>query len=270
MPYPSYRLNPGDMFQVDPEMVLLGTGRQKTDADADAGKRKKKKAKSASGEEAEEAAAEPAEEEEQASESAPAAYQDPDTTDVAEPEKADLAPTRRQIQDLIERAKEVVYESELGVAQKRKLREFARQARTLLSRAGKQSASAPDIANELSGMMADLKLSSAASAEPAGGDQDSSGRNEELSRDERRILERLIREDEENPYDPSKPYRTPWQPRPYMSPFAFIPRYLEVNPNICAAVYLRHPVARVGNAEVPTPFNNEISQLAFNWYLRRR
>jgi hypothetical protein len=68
----------------------------------------------------------------------------------------------------------------------------------------------------------------------------------------------------------SAPYATPWRPRDYMSAFAFIPRYLEVNQNICAAVYLRHPVARPGLAEVPTPFHIETGQLAFNWYLRRR
>ena len=68
----------------------------------------------------------------------------------------------------------------------------------------------------------------------------------------------------------TKPYATPWRPRDYMSAFAFIPRYLEVNQNICAAVYLRHPVARPGLAEVPTPFHIETGQLAFNWYLRRR
>jgi hypothetical protein len=72
-----------------------------------------------------------------------------------------------------------------------------------------------------------------------------------------------------NVYDPSKPYLTPWQPRQYMAPFAFIPRYLEVNQKICAAVYLRHPVARKGEAEVPTPFSNAMNQLAFAWYLRR-
>lgn len=74
----------------------------------------------------------------------------------------------------------------------------------------------------------------------------------------------------ENPLDQSKPYATPWEPRPYMSAFAFIPRYLEVNHTICSAVYLRHPVARPGLAEVPSPFPTESLQLAFNWYLRRR
>merc|ERR1711964_650645 len=74
----------------------------------------------------------------------------------------------------------------------------------------------------------------------------------------------------EEVHDPTKPYATPWRPRPYMSAFAFIPRYLEVNHKICSAVYLRDPVARPGTTEVPTPFPQEIQQLAFTWYLRRR
>lgn len=71
-------------------------------------------------------------------------------------------------------------------------------------------------------------------------------------------------------YDETKPYRTPWRPRYYLSAFAFIPKYLEVNHNTGHAVYLRHPVARPGQSEVPTPFHPETMQLAFNWFLRRR
>lgn len=82
-------------------------------------------------------------------------------------------------------------------------------------------------------------------------------------------LTQLAQNQDKNAYDPSKPYATPWRPRPYMKAFAVIPRYLEVNHNICAAVYVRHPVARPGMAEIPTPFPPEISQMAFNWYLRR-
>lgn len=68
----------------------------------------------------------------------------------------------------------------------------------------------------------------------------------------------------------SKTYPLPWRPKPFMSAFAFIPRYLEVRQNICAGVYLRHPVARPGLSEVPSPFPMETMQLAYNWYLRRR
>lgn len=91
-----------------------------------------------------------------------------------------------------------------------------------------------------------------------------------LSEEERIELREMLKDAKENPEDPTKPYATPWRPRNYMSPFAFIPRYLEVNQKICSAVYLRNPVARPGLAEVPSPFTFETQQLAFNWYLRRR
>ncbi|RKF73732.1 putative 30s ribosomal subunit s4 [Golovinomyces cichoracearum] len=68
----------------------------------------------------------------------------------------------------------------------------------------------------------------------------------------------------------SKTYPLPWRPKPFMAAFAFIPRYLEIRQNICAGVYLRHPVARPGLSEVPSPFPLETMQLAYNWYLRRR
>lgn len=94
-------------------------------------------------------------------------------------------------------------------------------------------------------------------------------KDQQLSNQNLRDLAKLLKKEEENPVDPSKPYLTPWEPRPFMNAFAFIPRYLEVNPNICAAVYLRHPVARRGMAEVPTPFSYLTNQLAHNWYLQR-
>lgn len=98
--------------------------------------------------------------------------------------------------------------------------------------------------------------------------------------------------DTNNVEDREKAYCTPWQPRDYLSAFAFIPRYLEVNHNIGHAVYLRDPVARPGQSEVcmlcfregcsatglifllltqvPTPFHQETLQLAYGWFLRRR
>ena len=85
-----------------------------------------------------------------------------------------------------------------------------------------------------------------------------------------RTLREALQDARENPVDPSKPYATPWRPREWMSAFAFVPRYLEVHQRVCAAVYLRHPVARPGLAEVPTPFGTEVNTLAHNWYLRRR
>jgi hypothetical protein len=104
------------------------------------------------------------------------------------------------------------------------------------------------------------------STQPLSDTIDTTGLSDRDLKDLRAALELL----KDNPIDPSKPYLTPWQPREYMSAFAFIPRYLEVNQNICAAVYLRHPVARPGLAEVPTPFAEGTSASAFAWYLRRR
>ncbi|RPA91958.1 alpha-L RNA-binding motif-containing protein [Choiromyces venosus 120613-1] len=93
---------------------------------------------------------------------------------------------------------------------------------------------------------------------------------EEIKRREAKEKLKALKEDPNNLLDVTKPYATPWRPRDFMAPFAFIPRYLEVNHNTCHAVYLRHPVAKPGLAEAPSPYPEEILQMAFNWYLRRR
>ena len=100
--------------------------------------------------------------------------------------------------------------------------------------------------------------------------RDSSKTDEYIARKDAELLAAALERARANPVDATKPYATPWKPRDFMSAFAFIPRYLEVNQKICSAVYLRHPVARPGLAEVPTPFHGETMALAFNWYLRRR
>ncbi|KAI1480287.1 alpha-L RNA-binding motif-containing protein [Daldinia eschscholtzii] len=278
MPYPAYRLNPGDMFQVDPERVLYATGMPKPDPN----KQKKKKSSGQKAEgESEEATEEGAEAEAapegEAAETkeAEAPEQDPETTDAPEPVKQDMKPTRKQILAIVEQAKAVLNEqTDLGVRQKQQLRKFVKEIRPLVSRTGRADASPQEIAEELSNMVADLRLSGSSADDAPATTEQSRDTFGDLTRDEFRILKKrvaeYIREEEENPWDPTKPYKTPWRPRPYMAPFAFIPKYLEVNHNICAAVYLRHPVARVGSAEVPTPFPESVSQLAFNWYLRRR
>ncbi|KAI1173879.1 hypothetical protein F4777DRAFT_420728 [Nemania sp. FL0916] len=282
MRYPAYRLNPGDMFQVDPDRVLYATGAPKLPP-----KPRSKRPSSSTGES--EAVEESAESVEAAEEAEPAAAaeakaeaveaakveQDPDTTDKPEPAPVDMKPTRKQIQDMAAKAKAILSEGDLNVARKRELRQFVKSVRPLLSRAGRPNASASEIAHELSVMVAELDLNDARESRienrpsEAEADPIASLDAEELEELERR-METHIREEEENPFDPTKPYKTPWRPRDYMAPFAFIPRYLEVNQNVCSAVYLRHPVARKGSAEVPTPWPIGVSQLAFNWYLRRR
>lgn len=63
---------------------------------------------------------------------------------------------------------------------------------------------------------------------------------------------------------------TRFVPKDYMSAFAFLPVYLEVSYETCSAVYLRDPVARPGNVEVPSHLPNSVHALAANWYQRGR
>lgn len=58
----------------------------------------------------------------------------------------------------------------------------------------------------------------------------------------------------------------------YAAPFIFIPAYLEVSFNVCSAVYVRHPTARPGYSELPTPYDadGEVMRLAWEWYVKVR
>lgn len=268
------------MFQVDPERVLFATGLPKhgTKPNRPRGQNKRSKA---SGEEAVKEAAEENEAAEESSEAA-AAEQDPDTTDAAPAEQQDLTPTKQEIQGLIKQAKEVLSEQKLTVGQKRRVRDFIKQSKPLLGKSGRANADPAQILEQLTTMVSGLKVEDGSAAADAAEDATEDARSssgggkkrelsvEDLTPDEKNRLRELIAQEQENPHDPSKPYLTPWKPRRYMAPFAFIPQYLEVNQNICSAVYLRHPVARHGSAEVPTPYDQQTNQLAFNWYLQRK
>lgn len=65
---------------------------------------------------------------------------------------------------------------------------------------------------------------------------------------------------------------TPFHLPPYASPFIFLPAYAEVSFPTCSAVYVRHPTARPGYSEIPTPYDadGEIVRLAWEWYSKRR
>lgn len=65
---------------------------------------------------------------------------------------------------------------------------------------------------------------------------------------------------------------TPFHLPPYASPFIFLPAYAEVSFQTCSAVYVRHPTARPGYSEIPTPYDadGEIVRLAWEWYAKRR
>jgi len=65
---------------------------------------------------------------------------------------------------------------------------------------------------------------------------------------------------------------TPFTLPEYAAPFIFIPPYIEVSFLTCSGVYVRHPTARPGYSEIPTPFDadGEVVRLAWEWYAKRR
>jgi hypothetical protein len=65
---------------------------------------------------------------------------------------------------------------------------------------------------------------------------------------------------------------TPFNLPAYASPFIFIPAYLEVSFGTCSVVYVRHPTARPGYSEIPTPYDadGEVVRLAWEWYSKVR
>lgn len=82
----------------------------------------------------------------------------------------------------------------------------------------------------------------------------------------------------DTPVKPKGPKRkpesglTPFNLPEYASPFIFIPAYLEVSFPTCSTIYLRHPTARPGYSEIPTPFDadGEVVRLAWEWYSKVR
>jgi len=186
----------------------------------------------------------------------------------------------------------------IGAKRKQDLRAFTKSVRRLLSRSKSDTihtdslqAQFAEIQNQLQ-IRRDNKAAAAAAAAatqdpsttPSTPTADKEGETKPTATDEKALattgnilsdneyseLFAALQSMQENPVDETKPYATPWMPRDYISAFAFIPRYLEVNHNICAAVYIRHPVARPGFGEVPTPYTEFANSGAFSWYLRRR
>lgn len=285
MRHPSYLLNPGDLFQVDPDRVMFATGAPKTRFERRQTRllrQKEEKQKEDGEEESGEAKSE--------------------TTEEVEAKEHKEESARDTLKALMAQAKTIMSKDKdvLPAKRKQELRGFQRAVRRVLSRSqtsgvltdsleaqfseltlllkAKRAEKKPrdakkekkDSEKETSvaaeGSEANDKLSEAFQTVAEGGEVDTS----ELSDEEFEVLKRALTQMRDNPIDHSKPYATPWRPRDYMSAFAFIPRYLEVNQNICAAVYLRHPVARPGSAEVPTPFGEHVNTPAYGWYLRRR
>lgn len=288
MPYPGYLLNPGDMFHVEPESVLFATGQTKDREQVKAGRELKRARRVANTRRAEkriakrekalQAIANKKVAEELAAEPTPKTPRPviADETEARKQRKADLQELVKQVKAILENKK-----APPPAKRKQDLREINREIRGTMSVLNRKPVS--EIETSIDALTARLtnlypsnlfaridkkkKPDSKPASDIAGKAQSSTT---EYTAEEKKKMREAVVLSRENPVDESKPYATPWTPRPYMSAFAFIPRYLEVNHNICSAVYLRHPVARPGLAEVPTPFSAEQMQLAFNWYLRRR
>lgn len=286
MTYPGYLLNPGDMFSVEPERVMFATGMKKPEQQS--GKAKKA---ATEGEEATETQEETSEDTEAKTSEAEVAEAESATQDLnaaTTPEEA-----KKALRSLMERAKRITTaaKGDLSGRRLKDLRAVSKNVRKAMSKFGGRDGKdmpAADTIEELTNVLteitskipAEILPASEAPQKPSEGEgattssnpqaQDPAKEDNYRIAKDAKLLQQALQRARENPVDASKPYATPWRPRDYMSAFAFIPRYLEVNQNVCSAVYLRHPVARPGLAEVPTPISAESAGLAFNWYLRRR
>lgn len=295
MIYPGYLLNPGDMFSVDPERVLFATGARKIRKGS--AESSQEMSRSDDGLDRRLAAEEEEEdfddrEVDDSSEAGAATIESDEDREAAAKEPEDQEDAREALKSLMARAKRILNDSKGSLSGKRQqeLRAFSQSVKKTLSRhRGDKETSTPneDSVDDLETALAQITSripSDAAQAAPAAPTTDATttttSSNPQMqdpekvdqyrARKDAELLHAAIARANINPIDVRKPYATPWKPREFMSAFAFIPRYLEVNQNICSAVYVRHPVARPGLAEVPTPFHGETMALAFNWYLRRR
>ena len=295
MIYPGYQLNPGDMFSVDPDRVLYATSPIKWRKDKpfslqDYNARKEER-KAAAKEQAEE----DQELEEEESEAGAATLESDEEREAITTQPEDHDDPKKALKYLMTRAQRILDDSKRKISGKRQkeLREFSRSIRKTMSKLrGIEEDKVEDTIEGLETSLAEIltkipqedlprevALDSAEAAQQQDEATVSQSSNPQMqdgrvdnyrARKDAELLHAALERARENPIDASKPYSTPWKPRDFMPAFAFIPRYLEVNQNICSAVYLRHPVARPGMAEVPTPFHGETLGLAFNWYLRRR
>lgn len=302
MRYPGYLLNPGDLFQVDPERVMYATGAPKDKHERREGRIARKKSA-----EAQEAEAE-AKEEGATEESG----ENKEAESEEQGQKKENDDPRETLKVLLAQAKTIMAGSKdvLPAKRKQELRGFQKAVKRVLSRSDSSTVLADNLESQFSELITLLKAKPAekkdtkrpkrdqssdetqnvseSASESATASESQPGEalteafrqaaenpeeevdTSELTDEEFDVLKRALVQMRDNPIDSTKPYATPWRPRDYMSAFAFIPRYLEVNHNICAAVYLRHPVARPGYSEVPTPFGEPVGTAAFAWYLRRR
>ena len=56
-----------------------------------------------------------------------------------------------------------------------------------------------------------------------------------------------------------------WKPLEYMSPWMFVPKYLEVDFATCSSIFLRTPLVQPGLMEIPSPYPPSWHQLVYEW-----
>lgn len=281
MIYPGYQLNPGDMFSVEPEMVLFATGAKKLKKDDTRSAIQLQRRWEESQAREEEMEVKKATGKDEAEKDMALATQSKES-------EQEFGPGKRystELKALVRRAKAILDDSKLKLSGKRQqeLRAFTQEIKKVFSKINgldedKAGRKVEDFEAALAQILTKVPQESLPGNEAEKAETTSSNpqmqqldkKDAHQARKDAELLHAALEKARANPLDVTKPYATPWEPRPFMSAFAFIPRYLEVNQNICSAVYLRHPVARPGLAEVPTPFSAETMALGFNWYLRRR
>jgi ribosomal protein S4 len=246
--HPGYLLNPGDMFQVEMERVLFAVGAPKASSKPTEPTNEEESHSqlpdifsSGAGSAATEGVAPEGEE----------PIEIPTDQDIAEATEGVVSPATKVLQEASSLLK-TTDQSELSAKSKQSLRAISRAVKKLAPVRAKAS---EEDCIALQSAIDDFKK------------RISSKDTEETSESSSGVQPNKV--GSSDGIDPTKPYATPWRPRDYLAPFMFVPRYLEINHKICSAVYLRHPVAKPDQAEVPTPFPEPQNQLAFNWYLKR-
>ena len=73
--------------------------------------------------------------------------------------------------------------------------------------------------------------------------------------------------DESNAPAPTSHFTLP----PFASPHIFVPAYLLPSYLTCSAVYVRHPTARAGYSEIPSPYDagGQLMSLGWEWFKRK-
>ena len=259
------------MFQVEPERVLYALGAPKDKSERRAGRLIRTRG-SANKTKAEETEGENAGDVDKSSDG-----QTVPTSDGEQPDLKDKTP-KETLQSLSAQAKSLLSSPSTSLTARRKqdLRAFQKSVKRCLSRPDAFTTMSLD--TQLQEIIARMTPVASSSPNPSAPTEDTpqmstaslQAEADSLNPLQLNALRDALKQARENPIDPSKPYATPWRPREFLSPFAFIPTYLEVHQKVCSAVYLRHPVARPGLGEVPTPFQSETLSLAHNWYLKRR